>query len=226
MSDKRQKNQLVLAFTEEGRGEAPKASREGTESLTAKCETERPASHEQLMEEVCERENCWQAYKRVKANKGSPGIDGMKVGELSGYLKQHWPSIREQLLRGTYQPQPVRRVEIPKPDGGVRKLGIPRVHARKPDLMPSGSLSWTARSDSKRWKLILKKKRGGVSGSNPCKSAPMAAPALSANPGSGGSRERPLRGSGREDAFLAKIAATADLQLTNARLRRSIADPH
>jgi RNA-directed DNA polymerase len=68
MSDKRQKNQLVLAFTEEGTSEAPKASQEGTESLTAKCATERPASHEQLMEEVCERENCWQAYKRVKAN--------------------------------------------------------------------------------------------------------------------------------------------------------------
>src|SRR6266404_1511065 len=50
-------------------------------------------SHEQLMEEVCERENCWQAYKRVKANKGSSGIDGMKVGELSDYLKQRWPSI-------------------------------------------------------------------------------------------------------------------------------------
>jgi RNA-directed DNA polymerase len=79
------------------------------------------------MEEVCKRENCWQAYKRVKANKGSAGIDGMTVGELSGYLKQHWPSIREQLLGGTYQPQPVRRVEIPKPDGGVRKLGIPTV---------------------------------------------------------------------------------------------------
>src|SRR5580704_6973478 len=127
MSDKRQKNQLVLAFTEERRSEAPKASQEGTESFTAKCATERPARHEQLMEEVCERENCWQAYKRVKANKGSPGIDGRKVGELSGYLKQHWPSLGEQLLRGTYQPQPVRRVEIPKPDGGVRKLGIPTV---------------------------------------------------------------------------------------------------
>src|ERR1700720_1964309 len=86
MCDKRQKNQLVLAFTEEGRSEAPKTSQEGTESRTAKCETERPAHHEQWMEEVCERENCWQAYKRVKANKGSPGIDGMKVGELSGYL--------------------------------------------------------------------------------------------------------------------------------------------
>ena len=102
MSDKRQKNQLVLAFTEEGRSEAPKASQEGTESRTAKCETERPASDEQLMEEVCERENCWQAYQRVKANQGSPGIDGMKVGELAGYLKQHWPSIRERLLCGIY----------------------------------------------------------------------------------------------------------------------------
>jgi len=90
MSDKRQKDQLVLAFTEEERSEAPKTLQEGTESLTAKCETERPASHEQLMEEICERENCWQAYKRVKANKGSSGIDGMKVGELSNYLKQHW----------------------------------------------------------------------------------------------------------------------------------------
>src|SRR6202171_4940030 len=103
MSDKRQKNQLVLAFTEEGKSEAPKDSQEGTESLTAKCETERPAGHEQLMEEVCERENCWQAYKRVKANKGSAGIDGMKVGELSGDLKQHWPTIWEQLISGSYQ---------------------------------------------------------------------------------------------------------------------------
>jgi RNA-directed DNA polymerase len=79
------------------------------------------------MEEVCERENCWPAYKRVQANKGSPGIEGMKVGELAGYRKQQWPWIREQLLRGTYQPQPVRRVEIAQPEGGVRKLGIPTV---------------------------------------------------------------------------------------------------
>src|SRR5437764_401882 len=79
------------------------------------------------MEEVCGRENCQQALRRVKANKGSPGIDGMKVGELPGYLKQHWLAIREQLLSGTYQPQPVKRVEIAKPDGGVRKLGIPTV---------------------------------------------------------------------------------------------------
>jgi len=80
-----------------------------------------------MMEEVCERENCLRALQRVKANKGSPGIDGMSVGKLPGYLKQHWPGLREQLLRGMYRPQPVRRVEIAKPDGGVRKLGIPTV---------------------------------------------------------------------------------------------------
>jgi RNA-directed DNA polymerase len=127
MDDRRQKNQLVLAFMEESRSEAPTASEEGTESSTGKRGTESPAIAEQLMEEVCERENCKQALKRVKANKGSPGVDGMTVHDLPGYLKQHWPAIREQLLSGTYKPQPVRRVEIPKPDGGVRKLGIPTV---------------------------------------------------------------------------------------------------
>jgi RNA-directed DNA polymerase len=126
-SDKRQKNQLVLAFREESRSEAPTASKEGTESLAAKRSTESPAIDEQLMEEACERENCKQALARVKANKGSPGVDGMTVHDLPGYLKQHWPAMREQLLSGTYEPQPVRRVAIPKPDGGMRKLGIPTV---------------------------------------------------------------------------------------------------
>jgi RNA-directed DNA polymerase len=126
-SDKRQKNQLVLAFQEESRSEAPRASGEGTESLAAKRRSENPAIGERLMEEVCEQENCKQALARVKGNQGSPGVDGMTVHDLPGYLKQHWPVIREQLLSGTYTPQPVRRVEIPKPDGGVRKLGIPIV---------------------------------------------------------------------------------------------------
>src|SRR6202142_2110818 len=127
MGDKRQKNQLELAFMEEYRSETPTGSMEGTESSAGKRGTESPAIAEQLMEEVCGRENCKQALKRVKANKGSPGVDGMTVHDLPGYLKQHWPAIREQLLNGTYEPQPVRRVEIPKPDGGVRKLGIPTV---------------------------------------------------------------------------------------------------
>jgi RNA-directed DNA polymerase len=127
MDDKRQKNQLLLAFMEEDRGEAPKGLPGGTESSAGKRGIESPAITERLMEEVCERENCKRALKRVKANKGSPGVDGMTVHDLVGYLQQHWPTMREQLLSGTYKPQPVRRVEIPKPDGGVRKLGIPTV---------------------------------------------------------------------------------------------------
>jgi RNA-directed DNA polymerase len=127
MDDRRQKNQLVLAFLEEDRDEASKDHQEGTESSAGERGIESPAMAEQLMEEICGPENCKQALKRVKANKGSAGVDGMTVQQLAEYLKQHWPVIREQLLSGTYKPQPVRRVEIPKPDGGVRKLGIPTV---------------------------------------------------------------------------------------------------
>jgi len=126
MGDKRQKNrQLTLAFVEESRSEAPMASREGTESSTAERNPERSASSELLMEEVCERRNLQHALRRVQTNQGSPGIDGMTVDDLAEHLRQHWPAIRDQLLNGTYEPQPVKRVEIPKPDGGVRKLGIP-----------------------------------------------------------------------------------------------------
>jgi hypothetical protein len=89
MSDKRQKNQLVLAFPEESRSEAPMASAEGTESLAAKRRSESLAIGERLMEEVCERENCKQALARVKANKGSPGVDGMTYHDLPGHLKQY-----------------------------------------------------------------------------------------------------------------------------------------
>jgi len=92
-----------------------------------KRKAESMVNSEQLMEEVCERENCEQALARVKSNKGSAGIDGMTVEELPNYLKKHWPIMREQLLSGTYKPQPVKRVEIPKPDGGIRQLGIPTV---------------------------------------------------------------------------------------------------
>jgi RNA-directed DNA polymerase len=131
MSGQRQKNQPeqgVLAFPVESRSDAPKAAAQGTETLMAKRKTESLAGTERLMEEVCELENCKQALQRVKANKGSPGVDGMTVDELPEYLKQHELEIGEQLRSGTYQPQPVKRVEIPKPDGnGVRKLGIPCV---------------------------------------------------------------------------------------------------
>jgi RNA-directed DNA polymerase len=127
MSEERQKNQEQLAFSFAGGSEAPSGEREGAEALRVRGETEDPAGNQRVMEEVCERENRREALKRVRANKGIPGVDGMTVDELPEYLEQHWPAIREQLLSGTYEPKPVKRVEIPKPDGGVRKLGIPTV---------------------------------------------------------------------------------------------------
>jgi RNA-directed DNA polymerase len=130
MSGQRQKNrpeQGVLAFPEEDRSEAPRTTAKGTETLAAKRGTESQAGTERLMEEVCDWENVRRALQQVKANKGSPGVDRMTVEQLPEYLKQHGPNIGEQLRSGTYQPQPVKRVEIPKPDGGVRKLGIPTV---------------------------------------------------------------------------------------------------
>jgi RNA-directed DNA polymerase len=128
MSEKRQKNRIPPALLPEPKSEARKAPEAGIEAFTVKRGTESPTSPtEKLMEEVCGWENCQQALQRVQANKGKPGIDGMTVEELPGYLEEHWPTIREQLLGGDYRPQPVKRVEIPKPDGGVRKLGIPTV---------------------------------------------------------------------------------------------------
>src|SRR6266478_4816601 len=117
--DKQQNIQIELDFSSALTGEARKAGREGTEPPRVMNGTESPASTNRLMEEVCERENLKEALRRVKANKGSAGVDGMTVGGITNYLKQHWPAIREQLLSGTYKP---------KPDGGgVRKLGIPSV---------------------------------------------------------------------------------------------------
>src|SRR4030042_1005262 len=119
MGGKRQNNQMRLAFMQEGRGEAPMACVGGAEPPAAKRDAESPAEDERLMEAVCNRESLWKALTRVQANKGSPGVDGMTVHQLPDYLKEHWPAIREQLLRGTYKPQPVKRVEIPKPDGEI-----------------------------------------------------------------------------------------------------------
>ena len=110
--DKQQNIQMKLDFSSGLTGEPREAGREETESSAATSGTENPASTNRLMEAVCERENLKAALRQVRTNKGSPGVDGMTIDEITDYLKQHWPAIREQLLNGTYKPQPVRRVEI------------------------------------------------------------------------------------------------------------------
>src|SRR5437870_6924547 len=123
----RQKDQLELCLSSEARGEAPSVVARAIEARAAKTSLERPAVAGPSMEAVVERENLKQALAQVKRNKGAAGIDRMSVDALPAYLKEHWLTIRAQLLDGTYKPQPVRRVEIPKASGGVRLLGIPTV---------------------------------------------------------------------------------------------------
>ncbi len=127
MGGKRQKIQYELASGSKGRGETLVSGSPRAEPLAAKPAPESPAVAEHLMEEVCNQENLQSAWKRVRRNQGGPGVDGRTIDDAKDYLREHWPSIRSRLLDGTYQPQPVRRVEIPKPDGGVRKLGVPCV---------------------------------------------------------------------------------------------------
>jgi RNA-directed DNA polymerase len=127
MGDKRQKNQLELAFTTEWKGKARTPDGKGTESTLTRYESESLTESERLMEAVCESRNLKQALRRVKGNGGSPGIDGMKTEELAEWLIRNWERAREELLTGRYQPKPVKRVEIEKPEGGKRKLGIPTV---------------------------------------------------------------------------------------------------
>src|ERR1700722_14166833 len=127
MSGKRQNIQYSLASGPQDRGETPVGGYPRAEPLAAKPAPESSAVTEQLMEEVCDRENLQSAWKRVRRNQGGPGVDGMTIDDARDFLCEYWPAIRSQLLDGTYQPQPVKRVEIPKPDGGVRKLGVPCV---------------------------------------------------------------------------------------------------
>src|SRR5256885_8118146 len=127
MSGKRQQVQYSLALEPGGRGEPPVGGHQGAEPFVAKPAPESSAVTEQLTEEVCNRENLVRAWKRVRQNMGGPGVDGIPIDDAKDYFREHWPSIRSKLLAGTYQPQPVKRVEIPKPDGGVRKLGVPCV---------------------------------------------------------------------------------------------------
>ena len=99
----------------------------GALDVTATTEIDWPEAEERLMEDIISRGNLKKAYNRVVSNKGAAGVDGMTTGRLREHLIREWPRIREELLGGRYQPQPVRKVEIPKPGGGMRMLGIPTV---------------------------------------------------------------------------------------------------
>jgi RNA-directed DNA polymerase len=119
--------QLELDLPMPVRGEALPQVRREVETVRAAAEPERPASTEHLMEAICDPDNIEAALRAVVRNKGAPGIDGITVKQLPGLLKARWPEIEGHLLQGRYQPQPVRRVKIPKPAGGTRNLGIPTV---------------------------------------------------------------------------------------------------
>src|SRR5215472_9996291 len=127
MTARRSPYQLELALPIPGRGKAPRRTAQEVETITATAEPESPASTAHLMEAICDPDNIEAALRAVVRNKGAPGIDGITVKQLPGVLNARWPEIEEQLLQGRYQPQPVRRVKIPKPDGGTRNLGIPTV---------------------------------------------------------------------------------------------------
>jgi RNA-directed DNA polymerase len=122
------------------KAEMPEDSRKGTggtglsmgreRQVSAAVEETSPPETTMLLEEVLRRENLVKAYHRVRTNKGAPGVDGMTVDDLKPYLKEQWPRIKEAILAGSYQPQPARRKDIPKPGGkGLRALGIPTVRS-------------------------------------------------------------------------------------------------
>jgi RNA-directed DNA polymerase len=127
MNEKRQKIRNNPASKVEAGSEAPEKAMRGTEAGMAACETENLAMTERMMEEVLDKENLKNALKQVMQKKGAAGVDGMTVEQLPAYLKEHWRSIREKLMKGEYAPRAVRRVEISKPTGGTRMLGIPCV---------------------------------------------------------------------------------------------------
>ena len=125
MTTSRPPYQLELDLPMPGRGEAPRLDAQEVEADMAPAKPESSASTEHLMEAICDQDNIEAALDAVVRNKGAPGIDGITVKQLPSILKARWPEIEDQLLHGRYQPQPVRRVQIPKPTGGMRNLGIP-----------------------------------------------------------------------------------------------------
>jgi group II intron reverse transcriptase/maturase len=125
--DLRQANTRTEELARNADGTALGAEADVTTRPRTKAELEQQSG---LMDVVCERGNLWLAYDRVVKNKGAAGVDGIGIAEFKGHLKQHWPTIKAKLLAGDYTPQSVRRVDIPKPQGGVRTLGIPTLTDR------------------------------------------------------------------------------------------------
>jgi hypothetical protein len=151
--DQQQNIQMELDFSSEPTGEAREAGREETESSGATNGTENPASTNRWMEEVCERENLKAALRQVKANKGSPGVDGMTVGGITDHLKQHWAAIREQLLiRALEQRSATSEAEqLPRlPEWllkGWEAQGVP-IHDGRPDYAAMEQMGAEQRADA------------------------------------------------------------------------------
>src|SRR6266516_6357412 len=139
MTKTRSPYQLDLGLPMPNRGEAPCRDVQEVEAVTATAEPESPAPTAHLMEAICDPDNIEAALRAVVCNKGAPGVDGITVKQLPGILKARWSEIEDQLLQGRYQPQPVRRVKIPKPAGGTRNLGIPTVIDR---VIQQAVLQW------------------------------------------------------------------------------------
>lgn len=125
--DSRQANTLTEELARNADGAVTGVETDVTTRLRTNAELEQGSG---LMDAVCERDNLMLAYQRVVKNKGAAGVDGIGIAEFKGHLKQHWPTIKVKLLAGEYMPQAVRRVDIPKPQGGVRTLGIPTLTDR------------------------------------------------------------------------------------------------
>jgi RNA-directed DNA polymerase len=125
MTTTRPPYQWELAFPTTGPGEAVGRRGQEVEMVRAAPDPESPAVSERFMEEICAPDNLEAALRAVVRNKGAAGVDGITVKQLPAVLAASWPEIERQLLQGRYQPQPVRRVQIPKPAGGTRNLGIP-----------------------------------------------------------------------------------------------------
>ncbi|WDL98362.1 hypothetical protein [Alicyclobacillus sp. ALC3] len=127
--EQRQQNTPQGASVQKVAVKPREAGERGPSSSSAQGQTPSCEDGTTLLEEALQRENMLRALYRVESNKGAPGVDGVTVEQLRSYVQTHWADIRQQLFMGTYKPQPVRRVEIPKPGGGQRKLGIPTVNS-------------------------------------------------------------------------------------------------